>query len=352
MVKPNWPLTPDTKWKKDKGLGSWSFAKDPSWSSKSDPFALDKGKWPTMEDPWTADHHDELSYNEGDHIANSSNAVWLMTEGTNEPITPTHDPCGYWYKEVAWTPPLSCLWAWFKFNEGAGCLVRDYGPSGVGDLFVGGTNTPACDCSHLTADQIANFWSIAGFAHNDYNDPPTVFGSSRYNTVCHSAPERPSRYCSALAFIRPLAGWDITYIQLGHTADFNGFNVGRGEVGANQNKWKFVSFEGFSGYSTVDIIDNIWYCIYAYSSGPSDLGEAKLYVRSSGGAFTEVVGGATTVDKQGNQDAILIGGHTTTNSSMDWGDALFYACGGPSGLITLADANAFYELLKSRYGMA
>lgn len=74
---PVWRFTPESAWKNDKGLGSWAFTKQPN----------------------------KPSYNEGDHIATYANPVWSMEEGSNVPITPTHQPCGYWTKDYVPSPP-------------------------------------------------------------------------------------------------------------------------------------------------------------------------------------------------------------------------------------------------------
>jgi hypothetical protein len=65
-----------------------------------------------MEDPWKVQHVDRISYNEGDHIAYAptipgGSSIWSMEEGSNVPITPTHDPCGYWTKGYVPNDPYS-----------------------------------------------------------------------------------------------------------------------------------------------------------------------------------------------------------------------------------------------------
>lgn len=96
------------------------------------------GDWKSFkgQTPWTVGHEDKPSYNEGDHIANYANAIWSMEEGTNEPVTPIHKPCGYWTKNyVPPPPPFSPLYnnyliAWYKFNEGTGTDIVNYATSG------------------------------------------------------------------------------------------------------------------------------------------------------------------------------------------------------------------------------
>jgi len=65
-------------WKDDKGLGPWTFSKS------------------------TADNQ----YNEGNLIATAANPVWSM-DRTGVPITPTHDPCGYWVNNPVPDVPVS-----------------------------------------------------------------------------------------------------------------------------------------------------------------------------------------------------------------------------------------------------
>lgn len=55
-----------------------------------------QGVWPFTSSP------DEDSYNEGDLIATSADPVW-STKRTGDPVTPIHEPCGYWTKG----PPVS-----------------------------------------------------------------------------------------------------------------------------------------------------------------------------------------------------------------------------------------------------
>jgi len=40
------------------------------------------------------------SYNEGDDIKTSFQPVWDLDENTGIPITPGHNPCGYWWKNL------------------------------------------------------------------------------------------------------------------------------------------------------------------------------------------------------------------------------------------------------------
>jgi hypothetical protein len=81
----------------NKGEGPWGFTKDPNWSNKEVPWSFVK-------------QEDKPAYNEGDHIAYSpaitgGSPVWTMEEGSNLPITPTHNPCGYWTKGYVYAPP-------------------------------------------------------------------------------------------------------------------------------------------------------------------------------------------------------------------------------------------------------
>lgn len=64
-------------WKDDKNLGSWDFTKQPN----------------------------KLYYNQGNRISSSEDPVFTMNF-TGKPITPIHDPCGYWYDSPISIPQL------------------------------------------------------------------------------------------------------------------------------------------------------------------------------------------------------------------------------------------------------
>lgn len=76
-------------WKDDRNLGPWPFTKKES----------------------------KPAYNEGDHLATYASPVWSMEEGSNVPITPTHNPCGYWNK--GWYLLIT------KSGSGTGVVISD-----------------------------------------------------------------------------------------------------------------------------------------------------------------------------------------------------------------------------------
>lgn len=80
-----------TDWKTYKGEDPW----EADGVSKLDPF---KG-----EGPWDhVENMDKIQYNEGNLISDLYNYVW-SNERTGVPITPTHRPCGYWWKDPVLT---------------------------------------------------------------------------------------------------------------------------------------------------------------------------------------------------------------------------------------------------------
>ena len=46
---------------------------------------------------WDGNSGQKPSYNEGDSISDFTNPVWSMEQGSDVPITPNHNPCGYWF---------------------------------------------------------------------------------------------------------------------------------------------------------------------------------------------------------------------------------------------------------------
>ena len=123
-------------WKDDKNLGPWGFnlqAQKPS-------------------------------YNEGDHMATYASPVWSMAQGSDMPITPTHEPCGYWTKNYVpptpdYVPPNDeYLIGWYKFNEGEGTVAVNSATDGS----LGGGLLP--DLTVYNIQSGADFWSfLAGF---------------------------------------------------------------------------------------------------------------------------------------------------------------------------------------------
>ena len=71
-------------WKDDKNLGPWSFEAGEDWKVK-DLSLLGFVK-----------QLNKLRYNQGDQIS-SAKDLTFSTDFTGVPVTPIHDPCGYWH---------------------------------------------------------------------------------------------------------------------------------------------------------------------------------------------------------------------------------------------------------------
>jgi len=54
--------------------------------------------------PWSAEHRDKLFYNIGSETASFLNPTWSVEDFTGVPDPDTHRPCGYWWKEPAYSP--------------------------------------------------------------------------------------------------------------------------------------------------------------------------------------------------------------------------------------------------------
>ena len=239
----------------------------------------------------------------------------------------------------AFPPNQPSLWAWFKFNEGTGYLVTDYGPVGVPAYVNGQLHYPPPP----TEVQRNNFWNTnPGFGHNGI-----TYGTTRYTDV-----GRSGRYSSVVAFIRPLGPCsNITALQIGSDSFLPGLNIYWNYI--TPYRWGFSGYSWFSFALSPDMSPGFgnWYCVYAYQS--KDLGSAKLYIRESEGPFVEAVS-ITKAPATGNSAliyALAMFGGTNSTCAMDGGDFLFYADETPSGILTLTQANTIYDNLKVRYGM-
>lgn len=118
-----------------------------------------QGPWAFVEQP------NRPNYNEGNLISSYDNPLWQAGEFSGVPITPTHDPCGYWTKN--YTPPPSdpYLIAWYKFDEGSGTVVYNHATDGSG----GGGLLP--DLAVVLGKNL--FWSsLAGFGSATGNGNP------------------------------------------------------------------------------------------------------------------------------------------------------------------------------------
>jgi len=128
-------------WKNDKNLGPWAFT-------------------PKENKP---------SYNEGDHIATYASPVWSMEEGSDVPITPTHNPCGYWTKD--YVPPTVVVIPVFIYTaEISGTAAADIVKRKFSDLSetirTSMGNTPAggipfnADVKYLVGLSVPPTWNV------------------------------------------------------------------------------------------------------------------------------------------------------------------------------------------------
>lgn len=69
----------------NKGSGPWTLRRDGRWKISEPPFNID---------PIT----NKRIYNIGSELKTSANPVWHYPTQGAEPVTPTHSPCGYWYR--------------------------------------------------------------------------------------------------------------------------------------------------------------------------------------------------------------------------------------------------------------
>lgn len=95
-------------WKKHKGAGKWAFEK-----SSVKP-----------------------RYNVGSDIKTSEEPVWDMYDFTGEPVTPGHDPCGYWHDHPEFSLPFefvetvtgikgwSVAWGDIETSQGMGRFIK------------------------------------------------------------------------------------------------------------------------------------------------------------------------------------------------------------------------------------
>ena len=241
--------------------------------------------------------------------------------------------------DAAWAPPAG-LWAWFKFNEGAGTAIIDYSPLATNGLIEHYNGTPA------TVGDLAYLWNnLAGFGSDTYVYA-TATRMTRITVV------RNTTYCSLVAFIRPAGIGAInayTAIQLGVTGTANYLAVGWEDFSA-PHYWCIGLPTATYFSTTLAATYGTWYCLYAYSQ--KNTINTGLYVRASGGAWQL----ARSMDASGNvgntQTTVRVFGQQNNPHTMSVGDVLYYADSVPTGIITLAQASDIYDNLKGRYGMS
>ena len=91
------------------------------------------------------------------------------------------------FKRVA--IPTQYMYAWFKYDEGAGLTLIDYSPLAINGIL-----------ETEWGDPTAKFWSVPGFGHNDNAISWLVTWARGYGR-----PSWSDRYVSMVGFIRPLA---------------------------------------------------------------------------------------------------------------------------------------------------
>jgi len=105
--------------------------------------------WKTAQGPWSfTPQVNKLWYNEGSHISSFEDPTFNADDPIGIPITPRHDPCGYWYKDPSFiTPPtftteivahggLSIMWTPDLGSDEFGRWVTgDTGSSSVSSIY-------------------------------------------------------------------------------------------------------------------------------------------------------------------------------------------------------------------------
>jgi len=123
--------------------------------------------WPFTPQP------NKPSINEGDYIATYANPVWSMEEGSNTPITPIHNPCGYWTKAYVPPPPpsppevSSILYVYIWYGEGGADEYRINSYNTLTGEYIGTFVVPELrDWNNVMAvDKDLNVYCV-GSAHN------------------------------------------------------------------------------------------------------------------------------------------------------------------------------------------
>jgi len=302
-------------WKDDKNLGPWKFTKQPN----------------------------KPSYNEGDHIATYANPVWSMEEGSNVPITPTHNPCGYWTKDYV-PPPLfsppkeGYLIGWYKVNEGSGLIVANSATDGSS----GGGLFPDLDVKNNNAD----FWTAK-----------TGFGSTSLTTPSNKvsfAIGNPNRNLGSVASNTHSFG--IFLYKHGTALEFYLLSTKLLNDSSGDYGWRISINNYFSGKARF-----VWGDTIYGDFDPAALTNAWSFwfislpygyvVKSDGTLITVSIGNKGSTRFHYIQTGIGYDGY---------GDQGYYAAKGSYGdwiiynntNITLAEWAAWYDQLRSRYGMA
>ena len=245
----------------------------PSWKDNEGPWAFNKGEWPTMEGPWVANQPDRYYYNEGNLISDCLDNVWPIEEFSGEPITDTHDPCGYWNKSPTgrgsgWNPlPVTpfvpsygdYLIGWYENSEGEGDVVYNYATDGS----LGGGLLPDLD---VTAPDL--YWDTPGFGHGQQPillDPPAFFYASKDFEA-----RALSNICSIGVFVKRTLPDALTFAVKGiYISDLNDSNwvdiciqyileedlvkfylsntdINTNDIEADQNTWYFIFLDNTS----------------------------------------------------------------------------------------------------------
>lgn len=231
--------------------------------------------------------------------------------------------------------PLTSLYAWFKYDEGAGTVIIDYSPVGVNGALQVAFGNP-----------VPKFWSVPTFGHNDAGAPLTwVLGIGR--------PVVSTKYVSMVGFIKPKGvdpgPWTLAGAAMWHGQGgaINWMKLGWSMAGPP--KWAMDCSNIAWVQTAVPATINTWHFVYMYSDTVANI--TQLYLRLSGGPLTLIASAPHTAHNNGNSTAVLAFGANNTNYPMDAGDMLWWAAADASGIIGIAQANNVYENLKVRYGM-
>lgn len=220
------------------------------------------------------------------------------------------------------------MWAWFKHDEGAGTIIKDYSPNYTNGTLTGSTT---------------KFWSVPGFGHSDTSSP--------YTYTSRSKGPWPVLYNSTLVFVRPINttttnSWCRCFlIGQGGSANWVHFGWKKAEA-----KWAILtSYNDPVVYSVATFTVNNWYCLFVQSAYGAT-GYVKMYVRASGGAFTQVFDLGNGSVGTGDQNMIYLFDYSY-GSNCDMGEIMVWAAANPTGVIPLDMANAIYDTYKGRHGM-
>ena len=234
-------------------------------------------------------------------------------------------------------PHKDLLWAWYKFDEGAGLIVYNHAGNSVENMAWDTTN----------GDPTALVWSVPGFGHNVYTGWGLGTDAFIYTSIA-----RPVNYTTVVAFIRPLAYGGIVpplpAVRLGqgggHWSTFKWTD-------APPLRWQ-AQGSGWLGPNTAVFGPTFgtWYCV-ALQAAIGGTNYSRLWVRGSGMGWTLAVEVLDTTVAGSTQTLMTAFGLNSGGYPMDGGDFLYYAHTDPHAYLTLVELENVYQVLKGRYGM-